>query len=435
VKHFRLALCFLAASSVALLLIALGRQTADPDYGRRQAAPASQVVPDSSPSVAATPGSEKADLLAASPEDRKEGPAAKASDRASVPAGGDDEPRHPGDRLDPAKLLARYGNRPLTTDHPDIKAAIQIQERNNRWLLAHPAVVGTAIGLNDDAEIALLVYTKVDAPELPKAVEQLPVATFRSGPFVARNRLTQDVEPLEKALPTARRGPPSPIDPTARFSRPVPIGVSTGHPDITAGTIGCRVIKNGAVYALSNNHVYANEGLADTGDAVIQPGTYDGGVSPADNIGTLAAASVIKFDGSANRIDAAIALSSLSNLGNSTPANGYGVPKSATTAADLNKKVKKYGRTTGQTTGGIGGLNAAGNIQYDGGVAYFEGQVIINGGAFSAGGDSGSLIVLSEKGANNGKPVALLFAGGGGVTIANPIDEVLAEFGVTIDGN
>jgi len=60
--------------------------------------------------------------------------------------------------------------------------------------------------------------------------------------------------------------------------RPAPIGVSTGHPRVTAGTIGCRVKdSSGRVYALSNNHVYAWENKASAGDNVLQPGAYDGG--------------------------------------------------------------------------------------------------------------------------------------------------------------
>ena len=50
------------------------------------------------------------------------------------------------------------------------------------------------------------------------------------------------------------------------------------------------------------------------------------------------------------------------------------------------------------------------------------------GGPFSAGGDSGSLIVDAVT----GQPVALLFAGGLGQTFANPIDPILARFKVEI---
>ena len=77
-------------------------------------------------------------------------------------------------------------------------------------------------------------------------------------------------------------------DTTARCDRPVPIGVSTGHPSITAGTIGARVTNGTEFWALSNNHVYAATNSATNGDNVLQPGTVDGGIDPADAIGTLA---------------------------------------------------------------------------------------------------------------------------------------------------
>ena len=165
----------------------------------------------------------------------------------------------------------------------------------------------------------------------------------------------------------------------------MPIGVSTGHPDITAGTIGCRVTKGGNVYALSNNHVYADENQASIGDDVIQPGTFDGGSSPADDIGTLDDFEPILFDGSDNVIDAAIALSSTADLGNSTPSDGYGTPQSTTVTASVGLKVKKYGRTTGQTKGRVAAINATVNIGYSSGVARFVDQIIITPGNFSAG--------------------------------------------------
>jgi hypothetical protein len=81
--------------------------------------------------------------------------------------------------------------------------------------------------------------------------------------------------PTPTPIPTPA---PASIDPTGRFDRPVPIGVSTGHPDITAGTIGARVKdSDGNIYALTNNHVYADENRASIGDKVLQPGAFDGG--------------------------------------------------------------------------------------------------------------------------------------------------------------
>jgi len=229
------------------------------------------------------------------------------------------------------------------------------------------------------------------------------------------------------------------------WPRPVRIGVSTGHPNITAGTIGCRVTDGANVYALSNNHVYADENQAsignplilDDGDAVIQPGTYDGGSSPANDIGNLFAFEPIDFSGVPNLIDAAIASTTTGLLHNATPSDGYGTPKSATAAAYINQKVKKYGRTTGLTKGQVYAINATVNVGYSSGTALFVGQIIITPGSFSAGGDSGSLVVVDGKGRNKAddrKPVGLLFAGSATMTVANPIDDVLAHFGVTIDG-
>src|SRR5206468_1580154 len=64
-------------------------------------------------------------------------------------------------------------------------------------------------------------------------------------------------------------------DPTKR-QRPAPLGFSVGHPAITAGSIGARVVDGSrTVYVLSNNHVLANSNDASIGDATLQPGPYD----------------------------------------------------------------------------------------------------------------------------------------------------------------
>lgn len=215
--------------------------------------------------------------------------------------------------------------------------------------------------------------------------------------------------------------------------RPVPIGVSTGHPKVTAGTIGCRVIDaQGYVYALSNNHVYANENRARLGDNELQPGVYDGGVYPRDAIGTLYAFKPIVFSRTAsNTIDAAIALCSTATLDNSTPTDGYGVPSSTWVEASIGQPVQKYGRTTKLTEGTVSAVNATVTVEYETHVvARFVGQILITPGTFSGAGDSGSLIVTRD-GKN---PVGLLFAGSSTVTVANPIEAILSYFGVEVDG-
>ena len=309
--------------------------------------------------------------------------------------------------------------------------AIEVANSHAQDILNNVGITGIGAGLGTDGRAVVVILTEsAGITGLPSELDGVKVVVRVSGKFVALNPPPHNHGGGDKDKVE--------VDPTARFDRPVPIGVSTGHPSITAGTIGARVTKGGSVYALSNNHVYAASNAASIGDAVIQPGTFDGGAAPGDTIGTLAEYKEILFDGSDNTIDAAIALSSTANLGNSTPSDGYGTPQSATVAASINQKVKKYGRTTGETKGSVQGIGFTINVDYGAaGVATFVNQIVIGPGSFSAGGDSGSLIVDDSKGkgkGDNGKPVGLLFAGSFFFTIANPIDPVLDEFGVTIDG-
>ncbi len=304
----------------------------------------------------------------------------------------------------------------------------EVQERHTDWLMAMDGVEGTAIGFNMNERLAVKVFvSRGGVAGIPRTLDGVPVQVVVTGEFYA---LDKPDKPPGKPDKPPKPDPDEPVDPTSRFERPVPIGVSTGHPAITAGTIGCRVTKGGKVYALSNNHVFANSNNAQKGDPVLQPGAYDGGVAPTDTIGTLFDFELIDFEGGNNTIDAAIALCD-GTLDNATPSDGYGTPSSNTTAAHLRQRVQKYGRTTGLTKGRVSEINANLWVGYgDGKSALFRDQIIISGGGFSAGGDSGSLVVT--QGGNN--PVGLLFAGGQGRTIANPIDDVLGAFGVTIDG-
>ncbi len=306
----------------------------------------------------------------------------------------------------------------LEIPRTQLRDAIHAQERHTDSLMLDPNVVGTAVGVGAHGHGVVKVFVK-DARKggLPGALDGISVEVEETGEVVALScRQTW-------------------------CDRPVPIGVSTGHPLITAGTIGARVKDSlGNVYALSNNHVYANSNNASFGDSALQPGHYDGGVDPRDAIGTLDDFQQIYFcnpyptNCPNNTIDAAIALSSTSLLGNATPSDGYGRPKSTTTSAAVFLRVMKYGRTTGLTKGRILYTNATINVNYGSGkIARFVGQIGISPGSFSAGGDSGSLIVV-ERGGNARKPVGLLFAGSSSYTFANPIKPVLDAFEVMIDG-
>ncbi len=328
-------------------------------------------------------------------------------------------------------------------DGPDIsivstqslEAAMQVQLRHTQRLMAVPRVIGTAVGVTEDGRPAVKILAAERGAEVPDELEGFPVEVIVTGEIFAL-----PAQADAQAKPTCGKPnlPPCPPPLNGRHPRPVPIGVSTGHPAITAGTIGSRVTDGSSVWALSNNHVYAASNAASLGDAVIQPGTFDGGSSPDDDIGTLADFEPIQFTGCSNIMDAAIAATTTSLVGNSTPAGvGYGTPRSTTIAPAVNMKVMKVGRTTGFTKGNNTAVNATVNVNYGSpGVACFTGQIVTTN--ISAGGDSGSLVVVDGKGKSkndNRKPVGLLYAGSSTATILSPIDPVLNRFGVTIDGN
>ncbi len=180
----------------------------------------------------------------------------------------------------------------------------------------------------------------------------------------------------------------------------------------------------------------ARQNEASIGERILQPGRYDTSPQcsiPANSsIGTLAQFVTINFSGN-NTVDAAIASTTTSLVGNATFSGGYGVPNSTTKAATIGMLVQKCGRTTACTHGSVGAIDADVKVQYESGVAQFVNQVVVTGkrGAFSKAGDSGSLIVTDDA---NAYPVALLFAGGQTSTIGNPIGSVLSALGVSIDG-
>jgi hypothetical protein len=320
--------------------------------------------------------------------------------------------------------LLTYGGRYREThvSSSSLAAALAVQAQVTEEWMALRGVVGTAVGMDGRGEAVLKVYlTAPGVALLPARVAGVDVSLEVTGPIVALD------EP-----------PAGSVDPKGGFPRPVPIGVSTGHPNVTAGTIGARVTDGNRVYALSNNHVYAANNQGRTGDNILQPGVVDGGRDPEDAVGTLYAYEPIAFCASlrcpSNRIDAALALTTPEDLGTETPEDGYGSPRTSTTEAELGMSVQKYGRTTGFTQGRITGINAVIDVSYRTGTARFENQVMITGDGFSAGGDSGSLIVSRGVLFTDRRPVGLLFAGSPTNTIANPIDLVLTKFGVRIEG-
>jgi hypothetical protein len=226
--------------------------------------------------------------------------------------------------------------------------------------------------------------------------------------------------------------------------------VSIGHRDITAGTLGCWVKKNGQFFILSNNHVLANSNAAQIGDPILQPGPYDGGSLPGDHIANLSEFIPISFTdtpstcpfasgvagilngiasilGSDARLKAvrASAQENLVDAAIARPLNDQDVKNEILEIGALNgvaqgglgMAIKKSGRTTALTTGEIQQVDVTVNVQYgEGQTAVFTDQLLA--GAMSQGGDSGSAVL------NSNKLVGLLFAGSDTTTIINRIENV-----------
>ncbi len=247
--------------------------------------------------------------------------------------------------------------------------------------------------------------------------------------------------------------------------RPLRPGISLGLLGGSTGTLGCFVLRNGQNYILSNNHVLAHLNQAHQGDAVIQPGTADGGTA-ASQVATLADFIPLTFTTAAasapvapqsapatgfaalldallqalsglfnqkplapppppplndgNRVDAALALP---GPGISLDPNivDLGAPPSGVIDPQLAMKVFKSGRSSGVTEGTVTQIDVTVNVKYGDQVARFTNQIMTT--PFSQPGDSGSLVLDFQRNA-----VGLLFSGSDQVSVLNPINMVLAAF-------
>lgn len=269
-----------------------------------------------------------------------------------------------------------------------------------------------------------------DEPCVVVLVEKkLPKSQLRPGDLVPEiiESMKTDVVETGRILALQAR--------TGRF-RPAPGGVSIGHYQITAGTLGVVARRGGVRMILSNNHVLANANAGRVGDPILQPGPYDGGTD-ADRIATLDTFVPIVFDGFwdwflslfglarpvRNVVDAALG-KPLSDADVSDEILEIGTV-SGTAPGTLDLTVRKSGRTTGLTEGQITAVAATVRVFY--GLtrsARFRDQLVAS--ALSQGGDSGSLVVDAGNHA-----VGLLFAGSSNTTILNPIAEVERLLGVT----
>jgi len=248
--------------------------------------------------------------------------------------------------------------------------------------------------------------------------------------------------------------------------RPARPGISIGHYKVSAGTFGAvvRDRNTGEALILSNNHVLANlsNGLderAKVGDAIIQPGTYDGGDPKSMVIGHLNRFIPVYSEVSSPRCKIAKTFEGIFNvcLGVVRPQYRIQVlretekvnlvdcavatpvspdlisadilevgPIAGTKEAQIGMTVKKSGRSSGLTFSVVLATDVTvrvgvGKDEY----GVFSDQILA--GPMSMPGDSGSL-VLSE----DNMAVGLLFAGSEQATMFSRIDRVLDALNVKL---
>lgn len=322
----------------------------------------------------------------------------------------------------------------------------------SKGLFGHAGVVATGVGFK------VTNGKTMDTPAIICSVEKkLPKSQLSASDLVPDKIDGMPTDVIETGRIRAFQAP------TERH-RPAPGGTSIGHRDITAGTLGCVVKKNGQRVILSNNHVMANSNDASIGDAILQPGPHDGGTYPADHIANLEDFVEIKFtlpeipsdcrfatgviallnagcavigsrtryritrpvnpQESHNLVDAAIARP-LNDAEISDEILNIGTINDIAEAT-LGMDIQKSGRTTGYTTGQITQVDVTVNVNYGGiRVAQFEDQLMA--GAMSQGGDSGSAVLDMDR-----NLVGLLFAGSDTSTIMNRIEHVFSGLSLSL---
>ncbi len=328
----------------------------------------------------------------------------------------------------------------LKLDNAAVQAAMRVQNAHTPELLRLPGVVGTAITADEMGKPAIMVLTEtaMGAGRLPATLGGYAVIENVTGKIIAY------------------KGGGGGVSHTAKQTPPIQLGTSGGSVvDLAngyccSGTLGSLVKSSGGTqYILSNSHVLAGDVVAggngvvsQIGDDVMQPGYVDNNCSTSgvNIVADLSSLSTLYPPGSTPNVDCAMAQVRAGMVRTDGAILEIGTISSQTLAAALRLAVKKSGRTTGLTRSTISGLNATVNVGYEtecAGTAFtkqFTGQILVNnkGSRFLNSGDSGSLMV--EDVVTNPRAVGLLFAGGGSVAVANPINDVLGNLHVTMVG-
>jgi hypothetical protein len=200
---------------------------------------------------------------------------------------------------------------------------------------------------------------------------------------------------------------------------PLLSGFSVGN-DNETGTLGAIVKKGTKHFLLSNSHVLADSGKGKKGDKIFYPGTADTS-GKAQQVAALT--DILPFktgDDFLNRVDAALAGVDHDFLDQLDFSIRGAKSPLASTDPVRGMNIVLRGRTSGNSQGVVDDVHFSIVMTYPGvGKVGFIDQVKCT--RYSAGGDSGSIIVDKKS----GKIVGLHFAGSTEGSIFNPMSEVM----------
>jgi hypothetical protein len=215
--------------------------------------------------------------------------------------------------------LRKYGSRPDVTG-VDIGIKVKDGELNAR--------AGAVIRIHVREKIEKAALTRRE--KIPASVEGIPTDIIEAR--YVEQHAAMDIDP-------------------ARVMRVDPFqpGVSIGHEDSTAGTLGMFVTDtlNMRRCILSTDHVLRGGSKPKPGDAIVQPGPADEGATPGDVVATLGrfnklvAAAIAPLTGARQLVD--------EQLGSGVRIANFRLP----IVGDV---LEKSGRTTGITQGLVDGL-------------------------------------------------------------------------------
>ena len=314
--------------------------------------------------------------------------------------------------------MAANGNDTSVRSREDLHASLRrfVRAQGSEYL-RDPNISSIGIGYKmrdgkPTAEVAIqfTVASKAE-PEALRTMDTTPIP-----PTITVDGVEVPTDVLQRVYrPDFRVVAQAPISPRKKRIDPIQPGVSVGHVDISAGTIGCLVydISDGTPYILSNWHVLHGP-TGRIGDSVVQPGAHDDNRIDHNRLGKL----VRSHLGHAG--DCAVATIE----GRQATADPFelDVPVEELGEPELGDRVIKSGRTTGVTHGIVRRVDTIAKIDYGGSVGEQEigcfeigvdPDAPAQNGEISQGGDSGAAWLFTD----GDKPTSVLagihFAGEG----------------------